>query len=148
MNSVDRTYSASAYIVFEKKVLLVFNKKLNLWLCPGGHLLPNEFPHIGVKREVREETGLEIQLFPVDCETDIDGATLLPQPNHLIRYKMWPGHEVINFTYFAKPASTELHPSEKEIAQAKWLSKEELDFMDIPTNTRIYAKKAIEEVKD
>ncbi|MBS3061670.1 MAG: NUDIX domain-containing protein [Candidatus Diapherotrites archaeon] len=148
MEEFSRTFSASAYVVHDQKVLLVRNKKLDLWLAPGGHLLPNELPHIGAKREVKEETGLDIRIFPSDDETDIDGASVLPNPHHVIVYKMWPGHEVINMTYFAKPVSAILKPNEREIAEAKWADITELEKMNLPKNTKKFAIEAIKTVDE
>lgn len=146
MTEISREYSASAYIVHDHKVLLVHNKKLDLWLCPGGHLQRNELPHIGVKREVREETGLGIELFPNDDETDLDGAVVLPQPDHLILFRMWPGHEVVNFSYFATAKTAQVRPHQGELHDYKWATLSELDTLDLPKNTRLYAKMAIEAI--
>lgn len=43
---MERQYCASAYTIDfnNKKVLLMYNKKLNKWLQPGGHIEENETP--------------------------------------------------------------------------------------------------------
>ncbi len=41
--------------------LLVDHKKANLWLPPGGHVEPNEHPKEAVKREAKEELGIEAE---------------------------------------------------------------------------------------
>lgn len=43
---MERQYCASAYTIDfnNKKVLLMYNKKLNKWLQPGGHIEENENP--------------------------------------------------------------------------------------------------------
>jgi 8-oxo-dGTP pyrophosphatase MutT (NUDIX family) len=51
---------ATAYVVRGDKTLLLKHRKLGMWLPPGGHVEPGETPDEAVRREVREETGLEI----------------------------------------------------------------------------------------
>ncbi len=53
-----------AYIVRGNKFLLLKrNHEPAVWGPPGGRLEPDEDPNKGVMREVREETGLEVELL-------------------------------------------------------------------------------------
>ena len=56
--------TASAFIFdsTEKKVLLIHHKKLNKWLQPGGHCDGDSNTLLVAKKEVFEETGLNIAL--------------------------------------------------------------------------------------
>jgi len=51
-------------IILDKQshVLLCHRRDYNLWNLPGGTLESGEAPWDGVKREVREETGLEVEV--------------------------------------------------------------------------------------
>lgn len=62
---LERQYCASAYTIdFEnKKVLLMYNKKLNKWLQPGGHIENKETPEEAAIRETFEETGVKIEII-------------------------------------------------------------------------------------
>jgi ADP-ribose pyrophosphatase YjhB (NUDIX family) len=60
---VRRAFSSSVFIYFDKKVLLIRHKLLNLWLPVGGEREGNETPLETARREVLEETGLEVK-FP------------------------------------------------------------------------------------
>ena len=40
----------------------MFNKKLNKWLQPGGHIEYTETPAETAIRETKEETGIDIQI--------------------------------------------------------------------------------------
>ena len=55
-------YVATAVIVRDGKILLVHHKKLNMWLPPGGHIEDGELPSECAVREVREETGFEVEI--------------------------------------------------------------------------------------
>jgi ADP-ribose pyrophosphatase YjhB (NUDIX family) len=54
-------------IVHEKKFLVLkFSKKTNIgekWIFPGGRLNEGEGPITGLTREIREETGLEVEII-------------------------------------------------------------------------------------
>lgn len=62
-NNLEKHFTASALIIENNKVLLLFHKKLNVWLYPGGHVEKNETPEQTLFREVKEETGLDIEII-------------------------------------------------------------------------------------
>lgn len=45
------------------QILLVDHKKAELWLPPGGHVEPGEDPKETVRREAKEELGIEAEFF-------------------------------------------------------------------------------------
>jgi 8-oxo-dGTP pyrophosphatase MutT (NUDIX family) len=50
--------TASAIMVGRRGVVLHRHKRLGIWLQPGGHIEPGEWPHEAARREAFEETGL------------------------------------------------------------------------------------------
>ncbi len=61
---LEKHFTASALVLNdENKILLIFHKKLNVWLYPGGHVENNETPDAAVIREVLEETGLKVEII-------------------------------------------------------------------------------------
>jgi 8-oxo-dGTP diphosphatase len=52
----------AAVVIHEGRLLLVHHAKLGRWLPPGGHIERDETPDEAVLREVREETGLDVEL--------------------------------------------------------------------------------------
>lgn len=62
---MKRQYCASAFTIDfkNKKVLLMYNKKLNKWLQPGGHIESYETPIETAIRETFEETGINIKII-------------------------------------------------------------------------------------
>lgn len=57
-------FTASALIVnSNNEVLLIKHNKLGVWLYPGGHVEGHETPDETVLREVREETGLDVEII-------------------------------------------------------------------------------------
>jgi 8-oxo-dGTP pyrophosphatase MutT (NUDIX family) len=66
-----RIHLVSYFVVLdgvEGKFLLVDHRKSGLWLPPGGHVEPGEHPQEAVRREVREELGVEADFV---CEEPI-----------------------------------------------------------------------------
>lgn len=52
-------------IIFDKqgRVLLCHRRDYDLWNLPGGGLKNSESPWDGLKREIKEETGLEVEIL-------------------------------------------------------------------------------------
>jgi len=74
---LKKHFTASALIIENGKVLLVYHKKLDVWLYPGGHIEKNETPEQAAVREAKEETGLDIKIIGerdenlADIDTDV-----------------------------------------------------------------------------
>jgi 8-oxo-dGTP diphosphatase len=54
--------SVSALIIENEQVLLAHRRAIDWWNLPGGAIDPGETVAEGLRREVREETGLEIAI--------------------------------------------------------------------------------------
>jgi len=101
----------------EDRVLLVKHKKerggywQGKWICPGGALEPGERIVDGIRREVREETNLEIELVapltPFERIVTSDAETTL---------------HVIYIDYTAKLAGGILRV-DSDVGQAIWVEK-------------------------
>ena len=65
------THLVSYFVVVSpdmNQILLVDHKKAELWLPPGGHVEPGEDPKETVRREAKEELGIEVEFL---CEEPI-----------------------------------------------------------------------------
>lgn len=138
-------FTASVFIVHQGKVLLHLHKKLNRWLQPGGHIELNEGPLEAAVREVKEETGLDIELVggPQLPELETNTDDILP-PKYLNRHHFNDSHEHIDFTYFGRVIGGELRPEEG--VEMKWLSADEVRAVDLLPTTRAYSLAAIAEL--
>ena len=102
------------------KILLVKHKRerggywQGKWICPGGKLELGEEIKQGIKREVKEETDLEIELvaplIPFDRVVKTNGETSL---------------HVIYIDYIARLAGGKLKAG-SDVGEAWWVQKEDI----------------------
>ena len=107
---LERHFTVTTYIIEEDKTLLLYHPKHKKWLPPGGHLELGETPPEGAKREVREETGLEISFIRQE-NIWIEGwnGVSIERPylcllENIPAYGTSPAHQHIDLIYIAKPA--------------------------------------------
>lgn len=141
-------FTAEVYIVYKNKVLLRQHDKYKFWLSVGGHIELDEDPNQAAVREVKEEVGLEVELYDhrvVKPEQD-DYTGLIP-PYFMNRHRINDTHEHLAMIYFARAHTDQLNqlsPGEKSDA-CRWFTKEEISNLDNTKETvKIYATKALE----
>lgn len=125
---IEKHFTTTVYIINEKRVLLHFHAKLQKWLPPGGHLELNETPTESARREVMEETGLEIEFVPQEnIWIDRWNARSLERPylcllENIPAHKNVSAHQHIDLIYVARPTS----PIENAHESCHWFSVDEL----------------------
>ncbi|RJE89667.1 NUDIX domain-containing protein [Paenibacillus sp. 1011MAR3C5] len=123
-------------IVFNQditKVLLVWHRKLNRWLPPGGHLEMNELPHLGAIREVLEETNVDAVIWeqPNQIATNNAYEIVLPNP-YVILHEVIAStskeaeHMHIDFIYLLQASEDNAITINDEVEKGKWFLKEEI----------------------
>lgn len=122
------------------KLLLIFHKKLNRWLIPGGHIEYGENPVEAAMREIKEETNIEnIRFFSLreNLYENYSDAKYVISPEYVFEerissYKDEPEHIHVDFIYFAKTSCYfNIKNNEEESSGIKWVTKEELDDLDL-----------------
>jgi 8-oxo-dGTP diphosphatase len=139
-------FTTSVFVVHEGKVLLHKHKSLGLWLQPGGHIELNEDPTQAALREVREESGLIVELIGSSPSSMFkDGSKGLIVPMYLNRHHITDAHEHIDFVYFGRIIGNEVRP-EEEGGEIRWFTSEDLDSAEfnLLDAVRSYAHAAIE----
>jgi len=109
-----RQFTATCYILKKERFLLLKHPKYGRLLPPGGHLEPNETPPEAVRREVLEETGLEIKFLTQEniWMEDWNGKSIERPYSILLcnvpEINKEPAHQHINFIYVAEPVRGDL----------------------------------------
>ena len=99
---VSRDFTVATFVVRADRVLLLWHRKLQMWLPPGGHIEPNELPDDAAVREVAEEAGIAVQLVG-DRGVSVDDPRQLIRPEGIQLERILPGHEHIDLIYFGRP---------------------------------------------
>ena len=134
--------TASAYVFEGERVLLIHHGKLGKWFGPGGHCEAGELPHQTAIREVKEETGLEIELMHderVWITPQFNGSSI-PRPAFMLlenipAYKEVPPHFHLDFVFIARRVGGELKPND-ELAGIGWYTHEEIRELEMFQETR------------
>jgi 8-oxo-dGTP diphosphatase len=79
------------------------------WICPGGKLEVGETIEDGIRREVKEETGLDINL-----------TTPLVPFERIVRSEGRTELHVIYIDYLAEKAGGEVRPA-SDVGEARWV---------------------------
>ncbi|GAB4190583.1 MAG: hypothetical protein Tsb0015_11940 [Simkaniaceae bacterium] len=148
---MKKQFTATAYILHQEQVLLLFHPKLGKWLPPGGHVEENETPAEAAKREVLEETGLEIE-FILDENIWIKrwNAASFPRPylcllEEIPAYKNQPAHQHMDFIYLARPKSSiKLCPEENHTLQ--WFTMEEMEKLKDDEEIFVETKQVLQNI--
>jgi ADP-ribose pyrophosphatase YjhB (NUDIX family) len=140
--AITRDFTATTFVVHEARTLLLLHRKLGKWFPPGGHIDPHELPDQAALREVREESGLEVELM---AQSRWLGAVqVLPQPYCILLETISPGHQHIDLIYFARVRGGSLAPAEREAHAARWFTWDELGSSEIAEDIRELGRRAIE----
>lgn len=130
---MERQFTATTYIIEKKQVLLIFHRKLQKWLPPGGHIDPNETPPEAARREAREETGLEIELIPQEnVWINNWNAKSIERPylcllEEIPEHGQHPAHQHIDFIYLAKPNGGTQTLNHIETHDIRWFALEDIE---------------------
>lgn len=141
---MTRDFTATTFVVRGGETLLLFHKKIRMWLPPGGHIDPHELPCDAAVREVKEETGLDVALRVPRIA--LGQVHMLSQPECILLEQISPGHEHIDLIYFARVIGGQLAIADREAAHYRWCSADALGAPDIAEDIRHLGRLAIEKI--
>ena len=145
----EKHFTASVWITTTgkpKKILLVHHKKLGRWLQPGGHIEKFENPVTAAIREVKEETGLDINFLSDGIQFIDNEGTFLTTPEFLMEQTIpahgkQPLHFHLDINYVVSVPEQDLKHSIKESHNISWFTKKEALKLNIHEDTRHIIKK-------
>lgn len=117
-----RTFGAGCIVEFENKILLIRNTYGDgSWSFPGGGVKKTESPEEAAKREVYEETGL-----------DVEDLILLTSFVHNKNYKI----DTVN-AFVAKSGTKDLKVDAGEVLEARWFLVSDVPESELSAISRI-----------
>ncbi|MBT6690894.1 NUDIX hydrolase [Candidatus Parcubacteria bacterium] len=143
-NLGEKHYTATVFIVSKmkpRKFLLTHHIKYDKWMPPGGHIEPMENPVEAAVREVKEESGVDIQAFLKDVKVIDERANILPLPTFLLEeridpYGDFPEHYHLDFVYVIEVPMQEVNHQIEESHNIGWFSLEEMKDLPMFDNVR------------
>ena len=138
---------ASGYVVQNDKIILVNHKKLGMWLPVGGHMEENETPDQAVKREVKEEAGLDIEIISENYpKFKNERVEMLSRPFLIALQDIDKEHQHIDLQFVCRPIDKfELSGTE----ECRWFTLEEMEELgNCPDEIKYFGKEAINIVKN
>jgi len=140
---ITRHFTATTFVVYQGKTLLHMHRNLKMWLPPGGHIDRDELPHVAALREVKEETGLDVELVHEVPAIHSENAQEIPGPRHLLLENINPFHQHIDMIYFAVADTFEVTPDAGESIELRWFTAEALESPEIENDIRVLGQEAI-----
>lgn len=107
-------------IEYDAKLLLVNTKSTGRWFFPGGAIEQGELSRDALRREVREETGIAVEI-----------GELFKVHESFFYYDPWKkGFQNISLIYLCQPKTFEVsdayNEARDEAEKAQWVSKSDL----------------------
>ena len=145
--SLSRDFTATTFVVQNQRTLLLWHNKIQSWLPPGGHIEEGELPEEAALREVREETGLEVEFVGVEGG-QLGDVPVLRQPVCILLETIGPSHQHIDLIYFARVCGGTLLIDPQEASDFRWCSVDGLDDPLIQGDIRSLGRNAIAAAAD
>jgi len=144
MSHITRDFTATTFVVQDGRTLLIYHKQIREWFPPGGHIDRDELPCDAAVREVREETGLDVEI--IAPRSRIGRVEVLRRPEYILLEQIRPDHQHIDLIYFARVIGGRLEIAESEADAHRWCDLQDLDDAEIPEDIRRLGKIAIRRV--
>lgn len=147
-------YCAEAFVVYKNRVLLRKHDKHKIWLSVGGHIELNEDPNEAAIREVKEEVGLDIELYKEEGKqpqfSDGKNKSLIP-PQFMVIHPVDNTHSHVVLIFFAISQTDKLKLSTTEVAEdCHWFTKEEIldNQFGVSDKVQLHALRALEALSE
>ena len=120
-------------------ILLIHKIDNDLWALPGGGHDAGESLTDTVVREVKEETGLDVEVVRL--------VGTYTNPNHVMAYDDGEVRQQFSLCFEAKWVGGKPREDGSETKEVRWVSPADLDRLNIHTSMRLRVDHALEETR-
>jgi 8-oxo-dGTP diphosphatase len=125
--------TVTAFIFHEDKMLFIHHRKVGRWLHVGGHVEEGEYFDDALRREIREEVGLEVDIISPTktLNTPMPGtaAQAIPFFSHGVDRGKYGRKMSLDYLCKVK-GSPVVTLQQEEIIDYKWVTKDQLAELD------------------
>ncbi len=141
-------FVVNVFIVHSDTVLMRYHDKYDMWLVPGGHIELNEVPQEAALREIKEEVGLDVELYSGNKIVAENGTGRLAQlipPVFMNIHDVSEDHRHLVLVYFAtSKIDSVIQPENQEKTNCRWMTREEImTATDMEDTIKSYALEAL-----
>lgn len=139
----------TVFIVYNNKVLLVHHPRYDKWIPMGGHIELDEDPEQALFREIKEETGLDVEILSKKPDIVQNDTKFVYAPRFIDVHEANPPHKHIALVYFAK-AKNDKYVLSTEHSEINWLGLEDLAKPQyaLSNSVKFYCREAIKVAKE
>lgn len=119
------------------RILLIHKVDNNLWALPGGGHDAGEYIAETAVREVREETGVDVEI------TGLVG--LYTNPGHVMKYDDGEVRQQFSICFTARQIGGSAREDGTETKEVRWVPTDELDSLNIHPSMRMRIDHYLEE---
>ncbi len=139
----EKQFVVEGYIINNGKLLLMNHKKLSMWLPPGGHIEKNELPDEAIKREVKEETGYDIEIEQAVSYPEEYNVAFIQNPNHIQVEDIKGDHYHIDLVYLCRIVGGKLNGN-LESKEVRFFSLDEINALEnVPGEVKYFCNRIL-----
>jgi ADP-ribose pyrophosphatase YjhB (NUDIX family) len=141
----DAKYVTGGYVVHSDRVLLLWHLELARWVPAGGkvELASGEYPHEAVLREVKEESGLDVEIQGLATLISDGFVRGLPMPAAMQEIDMGDGRRYLDFVYYCTVDNDQVVLEYTEARAYRWFTLNDLEKYPLYEHVREHAKRAL-----
>ncbi len=116
------------------EIILIKHKWKNSWVLPGWHIEKKENLYSAIKREIKEELGINIKILWKKLWLEVEWLKEKPLPISIYKLeyknKKWKKENRLEYIFYAKIKDEIIKTQIEEVDEYKWFTKEQIENLE------------------